>query len=169
MSAPVDPGERPVVLVVHGATTLPDGDTLDMTRFAETIGDAARLHRRGNHAPLCFGYSMGGYAALLLEAMSPGTLGGVVTLGTKFEWTPTDLGAAPLLTAQKLSAVRIPVRLAVGSRDDTVTVQEAGRIASVMARASAHVLPDIPHPIERVPATLVVDLIRDLARDLPPS
>ena len=244
MSAYVDPRPQPVILVVHGAlgaaaqmkplasalgalgtvhlvelpghgtTALRDGDAFDMALFAETIGTAARRHRRGNVSPLCFGYSMGGYAALLLEATLPGTLGGIATLGTKFEWTPgvaaaaaarldpavlrekvptfaeqlrarhegaggwelmlartarmlTGLGATPLLTAQRLSAVRIPVRLVVGSRDDTVTVQEAERVASVMAAAAARELPDVPHPIERVPADLVVDVFRDLTRDRP--
>lgn len=205
-----------VELPGHGATALSDDDAFTMALFAETIGHAAgrHRHRHGDLAPLCFGYSMGGYAALLLEATSPGTLGGIVTLGTKFEWTPdvaaaaatrldaavlrakvpafaeqlrarhegaggwelllartarllTGLGAATPLTAQRLSKVRIPVRLVVGSRDDTVTLAEAAGIASLMPAASAHELPDVPHPIERVPAHRVVDQFRNLTRDLP--
>ncbi|MDB2657378.1 alpha/beta hydrolase [Crocinitomicaceae bacterium] len=38
--------------------------------------------------PLVFGYSMGGYVALYNEAQSPGTFSKIVTLGTKFNWTP---------------------------------------------------------------------------------
>ena len=39
-------------------------------------------------SPDIFGYSMGGYVALYTEANHPGTLGKIVTLGTKFNWTP---------------------------------------------------------------------------------
>jgi len=237
----VDPSDRPAVLLVHGAlgnseqmrplaealgevgiihlvelpghgrTLLPAGDAFGMALFARTIGDAARRHRVGDQAPICLGYSMGGYAALVLASTSPGTLRGVVTLGTKFEWTPnvaaagaarldasllrakvpafaeqlrqrhegaggweqllartaqllTDLGADPMLTIDTLADVRIPVRLAVGSRDDTVTSLEVERIAALLPHATMHVLPDVPHPIERVPMHLVVDLMRDFPR-----
>ncbi len=197
-----------VELPGHGRTLLPAHDTFGIARFAQAIGEAARRHRVGDRAPLCFGYSMGGYAALALAASSPDILGGIVTLGTKFEWTPavaaggaarldaalllakvpafaeqlrqrhehaggwelllartaqmlTDLGAHPLLTVSTLATVRIPVRLAVGSRDDTVTSLEVERIAPLLSQATAHVLPDAPHPIERVPLPLLVDLMRD--------
>ena len=35
-----------------------------------------------------FGYSMGGYVALYLETLNPGTFSKIVTLGTKFDWQP---------------------------------------------------------------------------------
>lgn len=35
-----------------------------------------------------FGYSMGGYVALYLAHQQPGLLGHIITLGTKFEWSP---------------------------------------------------------------------------------
>jgi pimeloyl-ACP methyl ester carboxylesterase len=35
-----------------------------------------------------FGYSMGGYVALYLAANYPELLGDIITLGTKFHWTP---------------------------------------------------------------------------------
>jgi len=35
-----------------------------------------------------FGYSMGGYVALYLASECPGLLGEIITLGTKFHWTP---------------------------------------------------------------------------------
>jgi pimeloyl-ACP methyl ester carboxylesterase len=38
--------------------------------------------------PVVFGYSMGGYVALYLASQKPGMLGNIVTLGTKFEWSP---------------------------------------------------------------------------------
>jgi enterochelin esterase-like enzyme len=38
--------------------------------------------------PTVFGYSMGGYVALYLAHSQPTLLGNIITLGTKFEWTP---------------------------------------------------------------------------------
>jgi len=38
--------------------------------------------------PNVFGYSMGGYVALYLAKMKPKLLGNIITLGTKFNWTP---------------------------------------------------------------------------------
>ena len=37
--------------------------------------------------PAIFGYSMGGYVALTLAAAQPGSIGAIVTLGTKFNWS----------------------------------------------------------------------------------
>jgi len=241
VTAAADPHDRPAVLVVHGAlgdaeqlrsladalgevgsvhrvelpghgrTPLPSGADFGMALFAGTIGEAAQRYRVGDRPPICFGYSMGGYAALVLASTSPGALGGIVTLGTKFEWTPAlaavaaarldasllqakvpafaeqlrqrhegaggwelmlgrtaqllvDLGAAPLLTPHSLANIRIPVRLAVGSRDDTVTVHEVEQVAPLLPQATMHVLRDVPHPIERVPMHLLVDLVRNFPR-----
>ncbi len=38
--------------------------------------------------PTVFGYSMGGYVALYLAHRNPNILGNIITLGTKFEWSP---------------------------------------------------------------------------------
>ena len=38
--------------------------------------------------PVVFGYSMGGYVALYLASQKPGLFSDIITLGTKFEWTP---------------------------------------------------------------------------------
>jgi esterase/lipase len=38
--------------------------------------------------PTVFGYSMGGYVALYLAKQQPNVLGNIITLGTKFEWSP---------------------------------------------------------------------------------
>jgi len=50
-----------------------------------------------------FGYSMGGYVALFLETTSPGSLGKIMTLGTKFEWAPEGSGKeAAMLDPEKI-------------------------------------------------------------------
>lgn len=200
-----------VELPGHGRTPLPSDATFGLNLFARTIGDAALQHRVGDRAPLCFGYSMGGYAALTLAATSPDILAGIVTLGTKFEWTPdvaaagaarldaallqakvpafaeqlrqrhedaggwelllsrtaaflTGLGADPILQADTLANIRTPVRLVVGSRDDTVTSPEVERMLSLLPNATMHVLADMPHAIERVAIPLLVDIMRDIPR-----
>jgi esterase/lipase len=40
------------------------------------------------YKPIVFGYSMGGYVALHLAHQQPELLGNIITLGTKFEWSP---------------------------------------------------------------------------------
>lgn len=40
------------------------------------------------YKPTVFGYSMGGYVALYLAHQQPALLGNIITLGTKFEWSP---------------------------------------------------------------------------------
>jgi pimeloyl-ACP methyl ester carboxylesterase len=68
----------------HGATPLGDAAfTLDA--FADWLD--AQL---GDSRPMVFGYSMGGYVALTLEARRPGRFAAITTLGTKFEWTPEN-------------------------------------------------------------------------------
>ena len=51
-----------------------------------------------------FGYSMGGYAALYLAKHYPDRVAQVLTLGTKFDWTPeTALKETRMLDADKIS------------------------------------------------------------------
>ena len=200
-----------VELPGHGETPLEPGASSSIEAYMDAL---AMQVARGASAPdakppVVFGYSMGGYVALALEAREPGTFGAVLTLGTKFEWTPEiasreagrldpviieqkvpqfavalrkrhlgaggwqlnlrntaglllALGDAPTLTAESLARVRIPVVVAVGSRDDTVTAAEAERAAGLMGDASAAVIDDAPHPIERVPPADIERLLRGL-------
>ena len=78
-------GQGPAIRIVelegHGDTA-PTGDRYSMQRFAENI-DAAIQERA-----IVFGYSMGGYAALMLAAQRPERVASVITLGTKLAWSP---------------------------------------------------------------------------------
>lgn len=144
-----------------------------------------------------FGYSMGGYVALLTAAAHPDRVRSVFTLGTKLDWSPAfaqsageqldpatirakvprfaealaarhpasgweqvvrntreallALGDAPLLTHDMLARITCPVRLAVGDRDTTVTLEEVRQAVQVLPNADFEVLPSTPHPFERVP------------------
>lgn len=60
---------------------------------------------KSNHIekPLIFGYSMGGFVALKLESMCPGSIEQLVTLGTKFDWTPASAEKeVKMLNAEKI-------------------------------------------------------------------
>lgn len=197
-----------VELPGHGRTPLAEGVPFVMTSFAMAL--QAHIHHERLERPLVFGYSMGGYAALLLEHLAPGTVGGIVTLGTMLHWTPATasraaarldastmrakvpafaallaerhelaggweqlisrtatllrgLGDDPPLADATLTGIHCPVHLLVGDRDDSVTLEEATRAASHLPHARASMLPDTPHPIEKVSLALVAQEISDLA------
>jgi esterase/lipase len=65
------------------------------TRFASNFGieqfdlELEQFIKTNNlQQPTVFGYSMGGYVALYLAKQQPTLLGNIITLGTKFEWSP---------------------------------------------------------------------------------
>jgi pimeloyl-ACP methyl ester carboxylesterase len=122
----------PHILVVHGAL----GSAEQMRPIAEALGELAptRLVELPGHGdtalgvhefsirgfggvlaaaagasrPLVFGYSMGGYAALALEAERPGTFAGIVTLGTKFAWTPEAAAREVARLDASVIAAKVP-------------------------------------------------------------
>ena len=191
----------------HGRTPLAQDRTFGIPYFVDVMSDT--VGALDGPPPLLFGYSMGGYVGLALEARSPNTFSGVVTLGTKFEWTPNgaereagrldpvalqlkvpkfaallaarhehaggwetmmvrtaallrDNANAPLLTVESLERIAIPVCVAVGTKDETVSVSESQAAADVMLRGRCEALEDIPHPIERVPVQAIIDLLRPM-------
>ena len=196
-----------VELPGHGATPLAHDTAFHPAHFVDAMALAVdALHEP---PPVLFGYSMGGYIGLALEARSPGTFSAMVTLGTKFEWTPDvaereaarldpvavaarfpkfaeqlaarhegaggwetvmvrtaallrENGHAPALTVEMLERVRIPVCVAVGTKDDTVGVAESQAAADLLLNGRCEVLVDIAHPIERVPVERIVDLLRPM-------
>lgn len=60
------------------------------------------------------------------------------------------LGRNPLLTNEVLSAIQEPVVIAVGDRDETVTVEETAQAASQIRTSALCVLPATRHPIEKI-------------------
>lgn len=78
-----------------------------MEIFATELADFIRLNQL--EKPQIFGYSMGGYVALYLEYLQPGTFSKVYTLGTKFAWSPDTAQhevqrLVPEVIAQKVPA-----------------------------------------------------------------
>lgn len=97
-----------VELPGHGRTEL-QGRAFGMEVFADTLREVAlRVRERTGTAPAVFGYSMGGYVALALEADHPGTFARIVTLGTKFDWTPGSAEAAARRLDPDTVAAKVP-------------------------------------------------------------
>ncbi|HYW30469.1 MAG TPA: alpha/beta fold hydrolase [Gemmatimonas sp.] len=86
----------------HGSSPLGPEQSFSIDGFADALQDALMESlptsdaTAGAHStrPWVFGYSMGGYIALALEARNPGRFSGIVTLGTKFDWTPEVAASA---------------------------------------------------------------------------
>jgi pimeloyl-ACP methyl ester carboxylesterase len=57
----------------------------DIFQFANEIYEICKKRKT---KPFAFGYSMGGYAALLAEHTFKNMFKGIITLGTKFDWNP---------------------------------------------------------------------------------
>lgn len=205
-----------IQLLGHGTSIAARPADFSMPAFMLLLQQRATHARQSSTesnggAPLILGYSMGGYAALSLEAQHPGTFSGIVTLGTKFAWTPAlalrecsrldaktiaekvpkfaavlqerhasaggwelllertsallaELGDKPLLTRETLSRVQAAVCIAVGEKDDTVSADESIEYASYIPRATCEVLPETPHPIERVSVEDIVALVLTVFR-----
>lgn len=60
------------------------------------------------------------------------------------------LGQVPLLTPEQLKQVTVPVRIAVGDRDQMVTVEETLAVLDQVAQAEFQVFPNTKHPLEQV-------------------
>ncbi len=188
-------GVRTMDFEGHGARAMA-GRGFRLEHFAENL--LAWLAEHSPDEPVdIFGYSMGGYVALLAAAEAPSRIRRVLTLGTKLVWTPEvaaeaakqldaarisekvpafasalagrhfatgwervlgetasalqALGQTPLLTPDVMARVQCPVRLVVGDRDVTVPVEELRDAMRVLPRGEYEVLPNTPHPFERVP------------------
>jgi len=99
---PDAPEVRRVEFAGHGNTPLGDRE-FSIDAFAAQLLE--RLDADGVKRADFFGYSMGGYVALVLALEHPERVRRIVTLGTKFEWTP-DVAAkeAGRLDAAKIRA-----------------------------------------------------------------
>ena len=70
------------------------------------------------------------------------------------------LGEAPLLTDVTLARVQQPVRIIVGDRDNTVSVDESSAVARTLRSGSLTILDETPHPIEQVDLNKLVRVLR---------
>ncbi|MGZ3882898.1 MAG: alpha/beta fold hydrolase [Bacteroidia bacterium] len=85
----------------HGKTTF-DPEGFGIGIFAKELQQFIEKHQL--EKPDVFGYSMGGYVALYLAAQQPGLIGSIITLGTKFTWSPEiAAGEVKMLDAKTIS------------------------------------------------------------------
>lgn len=68
----------------HGGRV--SNEPFSMELFVQNVRDYLTENKLSSCS--VFGYSMGGYVALKLAAQFPGTVNEIVTLGTKFGWSP---------------------------------------------------------------------------------
>ena len=187
----------------HG--TRPLSEPLRMQRLVNEA--AAHLDAQGIAQAAVFGYSMGGYVGLLLAALMPERITHVVTLATKFDWSPDSaereasqlspdrirakvprfaaqlearhvgagwerllaetaammrlLGANPLLDATHCASISARVRVCVGDRDSTASIEETRAVQKLINHAELEVFPGTPHPFERVPLARLVFTLRE--------
>ena len=72
-----------------------------------------------------------------------------------------NLGDQPVLTEESLSQIPHSVRVLVGDRDNTVSVDEGASVAKLLPGGSTTVLADTPHPIEQVSIELLATELRN--------
>lgn len=188
----------------HGATPAADRP-FRIAHFAANV--LALLDARGYAAADLFGHSLGGYVAVWLAQHHPQRVRRVMTLGTKFNWTPefaaaeirqldpdkiavkvphfaaqlaarhtandwratvtrtadllATLGGDPPLTPDGLATILTPVRIALGDRDRMTTLAESSAAYHALPAGSLHVLPDTPHPLERVAVPRLAAAVSD--------
>lgn len=87
----------------HGGSNLPSSFSIDL--FSQNLTDFIREKKL--HAPTLFGYSMGGYVAL--HAISKGEkVARLITLGTKFSWTPQGAAKEVLMLNPEIIETKVP-------------------------------------------------------------
>ncbi len=83
----LSPDHHVFTMNFHGHGGRPDeGRSFDMEEF---VGDVLQfMEEKGLEKVDIFGYSMGGYVAMVLAKNHPEKVGRICTLGTKLDWTP---------------------------------------------------------------------------------
>lgn len=157
-----------------------------------------------------FGYSMGGYVALYLAKKYPQKVEKIVTLATKFSWSPEiaqqevkmldpniieekipafakvlqerhapnswkvlmeqtaqmmlGLGEKQPFSTEDFQSIHTPVKLIIGKADKMVTIDETANTANELPISELLVLPDVQHPIEKVPLSLLAQEIKSFLK-----
>lgn len=71
-----------------------------------------------------------------------------------------ELAKNPLITEENVKSIGIPVQMGVGDKDTMVSIQETVTICKNITNANFCVLPDTPHPIEKIDTELLIPLIK---------
>lgn len=197
-------GGSAIDLSGHGSRAIPPQGI----RFEDFLTDIdAAFAASGWQKADLFGYSMGGYAAMLYAARHPERVRSVVTLGTKYLWTEeglqkelrmlnpeameqkvpsfaqaladvhgverwkdvvraiaksmSNLAIQPLLTPEACARIQCPVLICVGEKDSTANPEDTKRFAQGVKNAEVLILPDTPHPFDKVDLDYLVPCLRE--------
>ena len=71
------------------------------------------------------------------------------------------LGKKPMLDADNLKQLNLPIQLMIGDKDAMVTLEETLNAAKAIPNATLAVLPNSKHPIEQIRPQLLLDLMKD--------
>lgn len=98
---PLIPGSLAIDFEGHGGT--PGTDKFTLEGFSNNV---LNWMEREDTGPVdIFGYSMGGYVALYTALHYPDRIGRIITLGTKFDWTPESAAKElKMLDPEKIEA-----------------------------------------------------------------
>ncbi|NML19928.1 alpha/beta hydrolase [Pseudoflavitalea sp. G-6-1-2] len=69
----------------HGGEPMPD-EPFSIEMFAQQVLDYFEQHQL--QSPIVFGYSLGGYVGMYIARHYPGKISRLITLATKYEWSP---------------------------------------------------------------------------------
>ncbi len=99
-------GFQPYSFSFSGHGQIPFQDNFSIEQFALELEQF--IAKNNLEQPAVFGYSMGGYVALYLAKQNPGLLGNVITLGTKFNWSPEIAQKEIKMLDAKAIAEKVP-------------------------------------------------------------
>ncbi len=105
---PLLPGDWPVFTLNfpgHGGHATEAGFSIE--QFSDSV--LRFLDRHKIQQVQIFGYSMGGYTALQLAGKHPDRIARIITLGTKFHWTPEIAAREIALLNPEKIAQKVPV------------------------------------------------------------
>ena len=84
----------------HGSSSIVS-DNFGIEQFADDLKIFMGVRKLSK--PFVFGFSMGGYVAMYLESITPGTFEKILTLGTKYNWdSETSAKEAAMLDANSM-------------------------------------------------------------------
>jgi pimeloyl-ACP methyl ester carboxylesterase len=89
----------------HGGLPIPAGG-LDMGLMRDAL--VAFLEQNFHEPVWVFGYSMGGYVAMSVASTRPELIRGLITLGTKWEWSPEIAAKEVKMLDPAIMAEKVP-------------------------------------------------------------
>lgn len=71
-----------------------------------------------------------------------------------------ELGKNPLISADSVKKIDIPVQMGVGDKDNMVSIRETLDICGSIKNSNFYVLPNTSHPVEKIDIEILLPLLR---------